>query len=117
MSNFSIEILGAEALRRALDDAPETIGDAIDVATDDAREPLGQAFWAETHVQSGDLRDANELIPGPGFRVTLANFMPYASFEDDRHSFVERSVERGERGVTNVYEAAIERAASTIEGD
>lgn len=113
----SVEIIGDEALRRVLEAAPETIEDAIDVGSDDAREPLGKAFSAETHVQSGDLRDANELIPGPGFRVTLANFMPYASFEDDRHQFVARSVERGERGVLRVYEAAIERAADTIEGD
>lgn len=112
-----IEIIGDAALRRALELAPETLELELDLASDQAAEVLGQAFWHETHVVSGDLRRANELIVGPGFRVTLANFMPYASIEDDRHHFVERSVERGERGVIREYEAAVDQAADTIEGD
>lgn len=104
----SITIEGADELARALNAASAEIERVTDIASDDAREPLGKAFYAETHVKSGDLRDANELIAGPGFRVTLANFMPYASFEDDRHHFVARSVERGERGVLRVYRQAID---------
>jgi len=115
-TDLTVEIHGDEALMRALVAAPETIGDAIDVGSDEAADVLGRAFWHETHVISGDLRGANELIPGPGFRVTLTNFMPYATFEDDRHEFVARSVERGERGVMREYEAAIDQAADTIEG-
>jgi hypothetical protein len=116
-NSHHIEIIGADELQRALTDAPETIDRAIDVASDEAAGVLGQAFWHETHVVSGDLRRANELIAGPGFRVTLVNFMPYASIEDDRHHFVERSVERGERDVLREYEAAIDQAVDEIEGD
>lgn len=117
MSNFTIEIIGDEALQQALHAASADIERVTDTASDDAREPLGTAFWHETHVMSGDLRDANELIAGPGFRVTLANFMPYASFEDDRHHFVARSVERGERGVLRVYEQAVDAFTTTFGDD
>lgn len=113
MSTFAIEI-DDHGLARDLAAAPNDLEAVIDQATDDAREPLGDAFWRETHVQSGDLRAANELIAGPGFRMTISNFMPYATFEDDRHHFVARSVERGERGVIATYEQAVDEFAETF---
>ena len=118
MSNgpLTITIEGDDALARALRAAPDDLERVIDSATDDAREPMGDAFYAETHVITGDLRAANELIAGPGFRMTHINEMEYASFEDARHHFVARSVERAERGVIAVYDAAIEGFTRTFGG-
>lgn len=116
MSNFSITI-DDHGLARDLASASNDLETVIDQATDDAREPLGDAFWHETHKRSGDLRAANELIAGPGFRMTISNFMPYATFEDARHHFVARSVERGERGVIATYEREVDEYTERFGGD
>lgn len=116
MSNFTIEI-DDHGLARDLASASNDLEAVIDQATDDAADPLADAFYRETHVITGDLRAANELIAGPGFRMTHTNFMPYASFEDARHHFVARSVERGERGAVAVYEQAVDVFAETFGGD
>ena len=112
-----IEIIGADELMRALQDAPETIDRAIDMAGDEAAGILQGAISAVTPVRTGFLRSQNDLIPAPNFTVTYSNFAPYASFVDARRDFVARGVERGERSVVREYEAAIDQAADEIEGD
>lgn len=116
MSTFTIEI-DDHGLARDLAAASNDLEMVIDQATDDAREPLGRAFWAVTHVVSGDLRDANEFIAGPGFQLTHVNFMPYASFENDLHHFQDRGVERAERDVLRIYDQAVGEFAETFGGD
>lgn len=116
MSTFTIEI-DDHGLARALASASNDLEAVTDQATDDAREPLADAFYRETHVITGDLRAANEIIAGPGFRLTHVNFMPYASFEDARHHFVARSVEHGERDVLRIYDQAVDEFAETFGGD
>jgi hypothetical protein len=111
-----IEIIGDDELRRALTAAPETIGDAIDVASGEAASVLQGAISAVTPVRTGFLRSQNDLIPVSNFTVYYYNFTPYASYMDARRDFVARGVERGERGVMREYEAAIDQAADTIEG-
>jgi hypothetical protein len=100
-----------------LQSAPETIDRAIDVAGDDAARVLQGAISAVTPVRTGFLRSQNDLIPVSNFTVYYNNFAPYASYVDARRDFVARGVERGERGVMREYEAAIDQAADTIEGD
>jgi hypothetical protein len=112
-----IEIIGDDELQRALTDAPETMADALDVASDQAAGILDETISAVTNVDTGLLRSQGQLIPGPGFRVTYANFTPYSVYVDARYQFVARGVERGERPVERVYERAVDQAADEIEND
>ena len=102
---------------RALSDAPETMADALDVASDQAAGILDETISAVTPVRTGFLRSQNQLIPVSNFTVSYSNFTPYASYVDARRGFVARGVERGERAVERVYERAVEQAADEIEGD
>ena len=117
MSNAHIEIHGDDELQRALQDAPETIDRAIDVASDAAAGILDESISAVTPVRTGFLRSQNQLIPVSDFTVSYSNIADYASFVDARRDFVAHGVERGERGVVRVYETAIDQAADEIEGD
>jgi len=117
MSNgYTVEIIGDDELMRALVAAPETIGDAIDVASDEAAGILQGAISAVTPVRTGFLRSQNDMIPVSNFTVTYTNVAPYASYVDARRDFVARGVERGERQVDRVYQDAIDHAATEIEG-
>jgi hypothetical protein len=111
-----IEIIGDEALLRALTDAPDVIDAAIDLAGDEAASVLQRAISAVTPVRTGFLRSQNDLIPVSNFTVYYNNFAPYASYVDARRDFVARGVERGERQVDRVYQEAIDHAATEIEG-
>jgi hypothetical protein len=115
MSNFTIEI-DDHGLARELAAAPAELSTVIDVATDDAREPMADAFYAVTPVDTGLLRSQNELLAGPGFQVTYFNETSYASFVDARQQFVARGVERGERGVITTYADAIDGFTRTFGG-